>query len=455
MRFRPSPLRADQISFLGTYDIRGLFPQDIGPLQIDHLAAAFARVGSGPLLIGRDVRQESAKLEMLLVRALRNRGRPVISLGVQPTPAIGFAAAHFRRTALALTPSHNAIGYVGIKGFGPAGKLFAKEWKKIGALYRQSWRERGKARPASKRGRVLRHRPFTTSGWTESYLAHLTLGFRSTHLIVIDSRGGATAHLAPRALQRMGAEVKSLHPRFSPRFYGLSPEPTPADVVELGASVRRRKADFGVTFDGDGDRVAFVDRRGRWVEPEVVAIFLHRNLASEGQPLVASVDASFRCEGVLPTVRSRVGSRFVLSMIRRSRAVVGLEGSGHYYLPRLDPNSDGILVACVLAGLLERSGQRLDRLADQFGPIFRENRIVPFSSRPEAVLAYNAIRRELPKRSTEVGLDGITLRSSSGRLLFRLSNTQPVIRATLEASERPGLKRLRAVFGGVFKLQGK
>jgi phosphomannomutase len=446
----PAP-SLDPAPFFGDYDIRGRFPEDVGPVEINHLATAFAQAGSGPLLIGRDVRRESARVELLLRSALRDRGRPVTSLGVQPTGAIAFAASYFRCTALALTPSHNAVGYMGIKAFGPGGKLYTHEWKGIRELYLRSVSQ--KSRPLTKIVRGARHSAPSTPGrhWTAAYLDHLTRRRFTSLSLVIDSRGGTTTYWAPRALKRMGARIESLHSRYSPTFYGLSPEPTPADVHSLGAKVRACGTDFGATFDGDGDRVAFVDGSARWVEPEVVATFLHRQLSPPTKPLVASVDASLRCEQVVPTIRSPVGSRYVLDRMKHSGAVIGFEGSGHFYLPKLDPNSDGVLVACVLAALLERTGRSLDELVEEFGPIFRESRALSFRSRSEALLAYDALCRQNAGEMLEPGVDGVLLRAECGTILLRVSNTQPVIRVTLEAGDRSGLRRLRRSLGGLFR----
>jgi phosphomannomutase / phosphoglucomutase len=443
--------KSDRVAFIGAYDIRGRFPSDIGPFEINHLAAAFARLGTGPILVGRDVRKASAKVERLLVRGLCARGRSVISLGVQPTPAIGFAAAHFHCPALALTPSHNPLGYVGIKGFSSSGREYSREWEKIRRLYRQSVRSSRLAVLSRKRPPPHLRRSILDQGWIDSYLDHVTRHLSSSLSIVVDARGGAVAEVAPRALRKMGARVKAIHSRFSSNFYGLSPEPTSENIRALTQAVRAERADFGVTFDGDGDRAAFVDGRGRWTEPEVIATLLYRFLSPPGQPLVATVDASYRCEEILPTVRSRIGARYVEATMQRSGAVVGFEGSGHYYLREWGPSSDGILVSCILANLLERNGKSLSDLADEFGPIYRENRTIDFNSRAEAVRAYDSIRRHFSGNGVHRTVDGLAVQSPSGTMLVRVSNTQPALRVRLESTNRRRVRELGLEFDAAIK----
>ncbi|MFZ1023397.1 MAG: hypothetical protein WAN87_04615 [Thermoplasmata archaeon] len=200
------------------------------------------------------------------------------------------------------------------------------------------------------------------------------------------------------------------------------------------------------------------------MEPEVIGTFLHRHLSPPSRPLVASMDASGRCEQYTSIARCRVGGRFVQARMRQTGAVVGFEGSGHYYLSRWGPSSDGILVACVLADLLMRARVTLSSLVGDFGSIFRANGAIEFISRTMAAQTYAAIRETLGGRTFEPALEGTEVRLAAGRVLFRLSNTQPAIRITLEASKRPGLADLQRFLkevlqaiemeGGAFSLYG-
>lgn len=366
----------------------------------------------------------------------------MVRLGIQPTPVVGFASAHLATTGLVFTPSHNALGYAGLKAFGPSGRSFGTEWNRVRSVFlRPESSTRARVMPARRRDLVARP-PGATPGILRAYLEHVTRGLRTSRSVVVDGRGGATTHLAPRALARSGARVVELHPRFSANFHRLSPEPERENIGDLGRSVRARRADLGVAFDGDGDRVAFVDERGQWVEPEVIGIFLHRNLSPPGRPLVASVDASQRCEAEVATVRSRVGSRYVSSAMHHHRATVGVEGSSHYYLGRWGPNSDGILTACVVCHLLDRERTSLGELSRAFGPVVRDRQLVNFETRAEAVRRYRELTGSIAAR-LERGIDGFVFRAPAGSVLLRLSNTQPSIRIVLEPNPGRALNELR------------
>ena len=426
----------------GSYDIRGRFPEDFPPAVRARIADAFLQTTRQPFVVARDARRASAELERAVAARIESRSLPVLRLGIQPTPVVGFASALLSATGLAFTPSHNALGYAGIKAFGPTGRSLGSKWSRVRRAFArpQDLPQSAGLRPDG--GKEGSPSPVTAIAVRRAYLAHVTRGLETRRSIVIDGRGGATTRLAPRALSEAGARVRELHPRFSPGFHRLSPEPLPENVGDLGRAVRAAGADLGVAFDGDGDRVAFVDERGEWVEPEVVGTFLHRTLSTAERPLVASVDASQRCEAKTRTVRSRVGGRYITAAMRRHRSTVGFEASSHYYLSHWGPNSDGILTACVVSHLLDRERTSLRRLGREFGPIVRERQLVHFRTRTEALGRYRELTGTHSDR-LEKGIDGVVFRVAEGSVLMRLSNTQPTIRIVLEPNPGRSLATLR------------
>ena len=446
----PHPTSRDTpASFFGAYDIRGRYPEELGPSEIRRLGAALIERDRGPMVIGRDVRRESRTVERILLRTFRLLGCQVVRLGVQPTPVVGFSARYLGCPGFSLTASHNAPGYIGIKGFRSTGRLFSREWTRIRRSYLHpdlAFSSPANRNPPREQRLAAGNAP---PRCIRAYLEHVTQGLRSSLKVVVDGRGGATTRVAPAALRRMGVRPIVLHPQFSSRFFGLSPEPTAANCRDLGAAVRETGAAFGVAFDGDGDRVAFVDDRGKWTEPEAIALFLYRKLSNPRRPLVASVDASYRCEEQVPTARVRVGGRFVTAAMRSFRANVGFEPSGHYYLPRWDPSSDGILITCILAHLVGKSGDPFHSLSAAFGAIFREHCALEYEDRDHATRAYARIQHRF-KRDLERLPDGVVLRRPEGTVLIRTSNTQPAVRLTLEARNRRGLGELRRFLRPVF-----
>ncbi len=436
------PRGAPPSELFGAYDIRGRYPRDFPPEVARRLADAFLANFLGPFVVARDTRTASRKLEATIVERFRAKHRTVLELGVQPTPVVGFSSRYLRTVGLTFTPSHNAVGFAGIKAFGRSGVSFGREWSRL----RLAFARLGSVprRHALRVARTHRGSAAATSpnGAVSAYVDHITRGLWFRGTIVVDGRGGATTRLAPRALSHIGATVRELHPRFSVRFHGRSPEPAPDNVSDLGRKVRSERADLGVAFDGDGDRVVFVDEQGHWVEPEVIATFLHRHLSPVRRPLVGSADVSQRCEQYARTIRSRVGSRYISDTMRRHHSQVGFEASSHFYLPRWGPNSDGILVACVVSDLLRRGGTTLGQLSRAFGPILRRRWTLDFPTRSLASEHLRSLIRRLDPPAIR-GVDGFVWKSGSGTVVFRASNTQPSLRLSFEARAGGRLASLR------------
>lgn len=410
------------------YDIRGRWGVEIGPVVAQRLGASVLARSEEPVLVGRDTRTASRQMHEHFLRGLRAQDHPVIDLGILPTPAMGFATKTLGRRGFVLSPSHNPVGYVGLKGFSKKGVPISREWREVAQRFLKT-----RARPASRSSNGNHRLMSSRWDWEAGYIAHLTKDRQSGLRVVLDCRGGATAYVGPKALRALGAEVIELNSGFSPVFFGGSPEPTPENIHPLEEKVVESGADIGITLDGDGDRVLFVDETGRRLEAEMVGNFLHKGLSGRGQPLVATVDASYRCEHHAKVVRTRVGGRFVAQTMIQSGSQVGFEVSSHFYLSKLAPDSDGLLTACVMLSLLSRLGRRPSRLRRDFGDIFRSSTTIPFMNLASARAGYRRICSEWNGKSI-ICPDGAYLQLAGTRTHLRISNTQPILRLTLESS---------------------
>ena len=430
-------------SIFAGYDVRGRYPDRLGPAVAFRLGRALRRSLGRSFLLGQDTRRESRAVAKSLMAGLLASGARIESLGIVPTPMVAFSAAEEHRYGLAVTPSHNAAGYAGLKVFTPSGRILDREWKRVGDAYRDlSSTEAGRPLSAAR----SRARPVVDPAARRSserrYVAHLTRGLRSHLSVVVDTRGGATARLAPLALARMGARVATLSQGFSPDFFGRSPEPRPETLRDLSRRVVRTNASLGFAFDGDGDRCVVVDDRGRIVEPEMVGLLLHEQLSRPRGPIVASEDASRILERTARTVRSRVGGRYVTRRMEEAGAAVGIEPSGHFYARRFGSDSDGILAACLVTHAVSLSGTRPSDRFRRFGTIARGTFTVDFASSDDARRAFRSLVHRHGTRAIR-GLEGVTFEFPQGWCLVRPSNTQPSVRFSFEATDASRLPLLR------------
>jgi phosphoglucosamine mutase len=423
--------------FFHAYDVRARFPQEISPDEAVRLGQAVGEVTRGPVLIGRDPRKESRIFAAHIRQGLERAGRPVTDLGIVPTPLVAFWARRCECVGLVSTPSHNALGYVGLKGFTSQGRIFGSAWSRIRQRYfriRPGSSRLPRASGAFRKGgpRVLWH----------DYVREIVGTRQVSGTVVLDPRGGATARLAPEVFRSLGARVIEVHRGYSPTFFGVSPEPRVSELQDLGAIVRRHRALFGATWDGDGDRVLLVDSQGTPIEPEVVALLLYGDRGASGNPLVASLDTSYKLERWVRVIRCRVGTRYVSEAMRRHRASVGVEASSHIYLDYHVESSDGIRVAAEVACRLTADPRALEGQRARLGGIHRQALTLEQDDFPQARRVYRDLRRNAPA-TLRRSLEGFQIRVPAGRILVRLSNTQPAVRLALEGETRQDLGELR------------
>lgn len=438
----PRAARSAAPSFFQEYDLRGRFPEEIDPDAARRVGERLAGLIGRSIVVARDTREESLAFETALVEGLRARGATVETIGIAPTPAVEFCARRHRRFGLAVTPSHNPLGYVGLKGFTPEGRLLRNEWVRLARTWTSSPSNGRDSAPKVPKTGPRGYRPIGPR-WREEYLRFAAGGVRTRLRVVVDCRGGATAKLAPQALRYAGASVSTMDAEYSSNFAGRSPEPNSRDLAELGRRVREERADLGVTFDGDGDRVVFVDEVGQSVVPEAVALVLRAPGTPRESPLVATADTSQRLRQFGRVRYCRVGSHHVRSKMQRTGALLGFEASGHYYFGDGTGGSDGIRTACLVLRSLSRRGARLGEEVARIGAFPRSARSVPFPSMDAARSAFeDCVRRVGPRGRRE--LDGLRISGAAGWLYLRASNTQPLLRVTLEPREPSGLAEVES-----------
>ena len=427
------------------YDIRGRYPEQIDDAVAHLLGVAVAQAFPGPFIIGRDVRRESAQAAKAVEAGIRSTGRSSEYVGVVPTPMVAFLARHRSSFGLSVTPSHNVLGYVGLKGFTPSGRVFDSEWKEFRTTFERGFTSPGATGlPPRNRASGIERPQSLRPAYVEAYLRHVTKDLRTDQTLAVDCRGGATARIAPKALRRIGARVIEVTRGYSPNFFGKSPEPRPGDVGELGHRVRTEGANAGFAFDGDGDRCLVLDEKGQPMLPEVVGLLLHSIVTPPSESIVASADASRVLEKWVRTVRSRVGSRYVLRRMRQVGAQVGLEPSGHYYVRPYGSDSDGVLVACLVAHALGRNPDALTEWKRKVGPIHRGSFALDFGSSRETRSSFRSIVRSLGPRARRRP-EGVYVDLPSGWCLIRCSNTQPSIRFTFEGATATAFRQVKAI----------
>lgn len=443
----------------GTDGVRGVANVDLTPelaFRIGRAGAVALASESGserPIVIGRDTRLSGTMLEAALVAGITSVGRDSLSVGVVPTPGVACITARIGAAAgIMISASHNPIEDNGIKFFGSDGfKLRDEQEREIerlldadGTLPRATHEHVGIAR--------------TAHGLVDCYFATLmeTGGDLSGLTVVVDAAFGAAYLVGPRALSRLGAKVVPIHDANDGSRINVKCGST--DLAALSERVRALRDDdpaahvLGVAFDGDADRVLFVDEQGAPVSGDHVMLILGREKKClgllAGDTVVATVMSNIGLERALERegvhlLRTAVGDRYVLEAMRAGGYTFGGEQSGHIIDLAHNTTGDGPMTAVSLLSVVARNRTTLHELAAH---LHVYPQILVNVRAPKSVLDEAELRAAIEGVEAELGTDG--------RLLVRASGTEPLIRVMIEGDDRARISELAERLAHVVRTLG-
>ena len=430
--------------YFGTDGIRGMVgSQFIHPEFILKLGWAvgrvFAKTGRKKVLIGKDTRVSGYMFESALEAGLSAAGVDVGLLGPMPTPAIAYLTQTFRACAgIVISASHNAYEDNGIKFFdAQGGKLpdeieyaIEEELEKPFVLVNSN--VLGKAnRISDAPGRYIE--------FCKSTIPSLT---RFSGLkIVLDCANGATYHVAPNVFKELGANVISIADK--PDGFNINHLCGSTQPESLQAQVLAHRADLGIAFDGDGDRVTMVDKNGKIINGDGVLYliagerYLHQKLAGGVVGTLMTnmaLELKFKAMSI-PFLRTNVGDRYVLSALKENNWVIGGETSGHVVCLDKTTTGDGIVASLQVLTRMVQEQKSLDELMS--GISFFPQMLINFKTKqPKLWMANETIQSEILQYQKDLG--------SNGRIVVRPSGTEPVVRVLLEGEDLDKLNLIKS-----------
>jgi phosphoglucosamine mutase len=419
----------------GTDGVRGVANLDLTPELVIALGRASARVlGVDRFVVGRDTRISGPAVEAALTAGFTAEGVTVETLGVVPTPAVAWAAAHEGAAGAMISASHNRYPDNGIKLFTAKGRKLDDDVEAaleatLDALV-QGHHEQDSSPTGDAIGTVTAA-PEHLLAYAES-VEHAISGRDLSGLrLVVDCANGSATTVAPHVLRRLGAEVTVLHAE--PNGTNINEGCGSTHPADLQREVKRRGADAGVAFDGDADRLLAVDHDGELVDGDqliaICAVDLHERGQLRNDTVVVTVmsNLGFRIamtEHDIAVIETPVGDRFVLDALASGRHSLGGEQSGHIIFPELATTGDGLLTAVLLLDAMKRSGRSLADLATvmQRLPQVLRNVRVTSTSAPDLD---DRIAPDIASAQEALG--------EKGRVLVRRSGTEPLVRVMVEA----------------------
>ncbi|HHF6549038.1 TPA: phosphoglucosamine mutase [Haemophilus influenzae] len=389
-----------------------------------------ASQGSKMVLIGKDTRISGYMLESALEAGLAAAGLSAAFTGPMPTPAIAYLTRTFRAEAgIVISASHNPYYDNGIKFFSAKGTKLPDEIEEAIEVMLEQPMDCVESAELGKASRINDAAGRYIEFCKGTFPAHLGLeGYK----IVVDCANGATYHIAPNVFRELGAEVIEIGT--DPNGLNINEKCGATDVTALQAKVVEMKADVGLAYDGDGDRIMMVDHLGNKVDGDQILFIIAREALRSGQlkggvvgTLMSnmSLEIALKMLGV-PFLRANVGDRYVLEKMVENDWTLGGENSGHIIIADKNTTGDGIVASLAVLAAMAQHKLSLNELASavKLFPQVLINVRFAGGENPLESDAVKSVAAEVEKR-----LEG------KGRILLRKSGTEPLIRVMVECQD--------------------
>jgi phosphomannomutase len=440
------PADLDQV--FKAYDVRGLYPEQLDEELARRIGRAFIELtGAGSLAIGQDMRPSSEPMAEALADGATSQGADVIRVGLCSTDMLYYVSGALDVAGIMLTASHNPSQYNGLKFTRPGAVPVGQE-SGLADLKRMV-AEGEPSGDAPKRGEVHQGEDLLPR-----YAEHVRRFVHQDALrplkVVADAGNGMAGHVLPVIFERLPFDLVPMYFELDGTFPNHPADPiNPKNLEALRQRVVAERADVGLAFDGDADRVFLVDETGGIVQSSLVGALVSRTMC-EREP-GATVLYNLICSHVVPAtireaggnpVRTRVGHSFIKAVMAETGAIFGCEHSGHYYFRDNYRADSGLIAALVILEVLSRANRPLSevlapyrRYADS-GEI---NRRVEGDD-PKSVI--QRVAEDYPEDQRD-WTDGLTIEAQDWWFNLRPSNTEPLLRLNVEARDEEQMARVR------------
>jgi phosphomannomutase/phosphoglucomutase len=429
------------------YDIRGIVDQDLTPEIVRtigrSLGTYFRGKGKTDVALGADCRLSSPAYARAMAEGLRAAGCDVTDLGTIPTPLLYFAGYDKEMGAgVMITGSHNPPEYNGIKMTLGHETLYGETIQEIYRIIKDN----AFAPPAEGTYKTLNLVP--------EYQAYVLgrIKLARPMKVVLDAGNGTAGVVAVPMFRMLGCKVDELFCEMDGRFPNHHPDPTlPEAMASLIARVKETKAEVGIAYDGDGDRIGVVDDEGHLIWGDQLLIFFARDILKDfpGAAIISEVKATkvlydeiARLGG--KPIMWKTGHSLIKKKIREEDAKIAGEMSGHmFFNDRWFGFDDAIYASLRLVELLARSSKRLSQMLAALPKTFSTPEIRVYASEEVKFKIVDEVKRELGAKYPIIDIDGVRAIMPGGWGLVRASNTQAVLVLRFEAETEAQLAAIQ------------
>jgi phosphomannomutase/phosphoglucomutase len=428
------------------YDIRGVVNKDLTPDIARTLGQGFgthmAQSGRRDLVVGRDGRLSSKAFAEALIEGLLSTGCNVVNIGLCPTPVYYFSVFHLDKDGgMVVTGSHNPPEFNGFKVSVGKSTIFGKEIQNLRRLIEKGEFVKGKGNLSEEE--IIQ--PY------QEYIKK-NIRVKKKMRVVIDAGNGTGGVVAGPLLRDLGCELEELYCEVDGRFPNHFPDPTmPENLKVLRDRVKKTRADVGIGYDGDADRIGVVDDQGNIIWGDQLMILFSREILKDKQG--AAFVAEVKCSQNLfddiekhggKAMMWKTGHSLIEEKMREEKAVLGGEMSGHiFFADRYFGYDDAIYASCRLIELLSKTDQKLSELLSDVPRKFITPEIRVDCPDEIKFKVVETVKEALRKDHPIIDVDGVRVKYEDGWGLVRASNTQPVVVLRFEALTHDRLNAIK------------
>lgn len=436
------------------YDIRGVYGENFDNDSALGIGYVLGKKNQ-KFVVGRDIRQSGSGLANALIKGLEAKQAKVYYTGRTSFGQTLFAGARMSAyRTIFITASHLPPEWNGLKIFYGTGVAIPE--KEILSLRDKVINFDVSKIKFSKTPKFQR---FNAKKIYSDYFVDKFAKIKNNKLkVVVDCGNGAMCLSAPQIFRKLGFEVSELYCNVDSGFPGRGGEPTKKTVKLLRQKVKTERADFGVAFDGDGDRAVIVDDKGRYLSGNEVGIilakYIFQDVEKRKKKIVITVSCSMAFEKELKPlgvkiIRTPVGHTFMTQSCNEHKCLLGIEESSHTILTEYFSFDDALLAPMKIAEIILSNGKKLSEIVDEIT-------IYPFEEIafdcPDNIKfdIIKKLSKDFSKKYKDVDLlDGVKVNFDYGWVLVRVSNTGPIIRLYIEAVNQDRLNELKQRFSKI------
>ena len=439
------------------YDIRGVYPDTLNEEVVYKIGRAIAYFfKSKDIIVGTDMRISSPKLSKALMNGITEQGVNAVYIGQVCTDAVYFASGFLNKPSIMFTASHNPPQYNGMKLSRENAIPINQDTglQKIKSIIEKEEYNKIKIKQT---GKIIKKYIL------KNYAKHVKSFINAKKLrklkIGVDAGNGMAGKIIPLVYRGLPVKIVPLYFKLDGRFPNHLADPSKFEnLVELQKTVREKKCDFGMAFDGDADRIFFVDENGNAINSSLISSLIVKNILAKRKN--AKIIHNIVCSKIVPEtiikyggapIVERVGHSFIKETMRQTKAVFACEHSAHYYYIDNYRADSGVISSLIVAEIISKENKPLSKLLDEFRKYHTiEETNVEVKDKDAKLNEIEAIyKRQNPKSVSR--LDGVSIDFDDWHFNVRPSNTEPLLRLNLEADSEELMEKKKKEVIGIMK----